>query len=42
MNNIKNLASQLLNCGYLDIEFLDDLIEAYQLEIYIDEIKSMY
>lgn len=40
MRNINSIACQLLNCWYLDIEFLDNLIEAYHFDI--DDIMVTY
>ena len=42
MKNIVMLSSQLLSCGYLDIEMLDNLLTTYNLELDIDEIRMNF
>jgi hypothetical protein len=36
------LLCDLLECGYLDINFLDDLLEQYNISLDFDDIKSNY
>jgi hypothetical protein len=43
MKNINGIACQLLNCWYLDIEFLDKLLGEYpEIDIDIDEVRMNY
>ena len=42
MKNINNVFCQLLGCWRWDLEFLGELLEAYNLEIDIDEISMNY
>lgn len=42
MENIISLLNQLLNCWYLDIKFLNDLIEKYNLDLDIQNIIMNY
>jgi hypothetical protein len=37
-----NLLCQILECWYLDVNFLNDLLDNYQIELDIDEIKSNF
>lgn len=42
MSYTNQIASQLLNCWYLDIDFLDNLLESYKLDLDIEELNSIY
>lgn len=42
MENVISLLNQLLNCWYLDIKFLDELIEKYNIDLDIQDIISNY
>jgi hypothetical protein len=42
MNNINSICCQLLNCWILDIDFLDNLLDEYKIDINIDDIKMNY
>jgi len=42
MENVISLLNQLLNCWYLDIKFLDNLIEKYNIDLDIQDIISNY
>jgi hypothetical protein len=42
MKNINSITCQLLNCWYLDVEFLDNLLDEYNIDIDIDDIKISY
>lgn len=42
MKNIISLLNQLLNCWYLDVKFLNDLIEKYNLDLDIQNIIMNY
>lgn len=42
MSNINYIACQLLNCWYLDIQLLDELLEAYDLDLDIEEVSINY
>lgn len=34
-----SILSELLNCWYLDVDYLENLIETYDIELDIDEIR---
>ncbi len=36
------LLCDILECGYLDINFLNDLLDTYQIELDIDDIRSNF
>jgi len=42
MKNLNSIVSQILNCGYLDVDFLDNLIWAYDIDLDIEEIRLNY
>ena len=42
MKNLNSIISQLLSCGYLDVDFLDNLIWAYDIDLDIEELRSIY
>lgn len=42
MGNKNYLLSQLLDCWYLDVDFLDNLINKFDIEIDIDDLKGRF
>lgn len=42
MENIKWIVCQLLSCWYLDLNFLDSLIWAYDIDLDIEEIQMNF
>lgn len=42
MENTNTILSQVLHCWYLDLKFLDELIESYNLDLDIEDILLNY
>lgn len=42
MENTNTILSQVLHCWYLDLKFLDELIESYNLDLEVADILSNY
>jgi len=42
MNASNNLLTNILNCGYLDLDYLTDLIEKYEIDFDSETILEDY
>lgn len=42
MDTKMNLLCGLLECGFMDIDYLVKLIDRYEIEIDIEEIENIY